>query len=158
MEHSKKYIRGPGHGNHKHGMSTSKIYRLWCSMISRCTNPKVPSYKHYGARGITICKRWRNFENFYADMGERPYDRTLDRIDNNGPYAPENCRWALREEQSHNSRRPTWITFNGETKNLSQWAKTLDIDVSSLLLRLEKWPLEEALTKPRKNYKKGYHR
>jgi len=87
-----------------HGLSEKPVYITWAIMIQRCTNPKHPNYKYYGGRGIKICKEWMRFENFFADMGDRPKGLTLDRINNNGNYEKENCRWATMTQQARNSR------------------------------------------------------
>lgn len=90
----------------KHKMSSSRLYRRWASMKARCDNPKDPSYENYGGRGIKVCNSWlESFENFYKDMGGYPEDFSLDRIDVNGNYCPENCRWTDRSEQNYNTRK-----------------------------------------------------
>lgn len=147
----------------KHGCSVrkhhraTKEYNAWCSMKKRCFNKKNPSYEHYGARGITVCERWKNsFINFLKDIGEAPsLDHSIDRIDVNGDYGPSNCRWATIKEQNANRRqRKNEIYFNNEGtreagKRLGGW-KGLVYD------RIRKgWSIQDAFTvpvKPRKEH------
>lgn len=131
---------------HKHKMVGTRIYKSWSMMKNRCSNKNNPYYKNYGGRGIKVCDEWLNFINFYADMGERPKGKSLDRIDNNKGYCKSNCKWATREEQMNNMRRNHLITYNGRTQNVSQWAKEFNIKNSVVFGRLKiGWSIEKAL-------------
>ena len=110
-----------------HGMTRTPTHTSWVAMRQRCNNANNPSWPNYGGRGIRICQRWESFENFYADMGERPDSTSLERIDNDGNYEPTNCRWATKHEQSVNMRHTIRIQFNGRTQSLSEWCQELGI-------------------------------
>jgi len=107
-------------------------------MIERCRNPKVGNFKNYGGRGIRVCRRWLRFEYFLADMGNRKTGTSLERLDNNGNYEPGNCAWKTRAEQSRNTRRNRWVTINGITKCLKDWALELGINYSTVLNRVHR--------------------
>lgn len=130
-----------------HGMRKTRIYSIWRGMKYRCQNPNHYDYKRYGARGIKVCDRWQKFENFYADMGEGYKDSlTIDRIDNKGNYEPSNCRWVNRKIQANNRRTCHLLTFNGETKNIREWAYKLGISENTIHSRLRhKLQMEEIL-------------
>lgn len=137
-----------------HGMSSTNIYRRWQCMISRCHNKSDDGYYLYGARGIKVCESWHKFENFYEDMGDAPKGRSLDRIDNNKDYSPENCRWATYKQQSRNKRNNRLITFNGATKTMMEWGEITGLGWDRLRGRIDKcnWSIEKAMTtKPMKN-------
>lgn len=137
-----------GKKNATHGMSTTPEFVVWTGMHERCHNPKSASYKDYGGRGIGVCERWSSFQAFYADVGPRPNKQAqLDRIDNNSGYRPDNVRWATRVEQARNRRSTIDLEFQGKTQCLSAWAFDLGITLQALQYRLEKWDLEQALTK-----------
>lgn len=131
-----------------HGHANTRIYRIWVGMHKRCRNPANKNFLSYGGRGISVDPRWDDFAAFLIDMGPPPSRKhSLDRIDNDGPYSPENCRWATPKEQSRNSRRPRFIELNGERKNLTEWASQIGIGPGTLWRRLKDgWPIELALT------------
>lgn len=134
-----------------------KCYGVWADMLQRCKNPNIQSYKYCGARGIKVCERWKTFVNFYADMGEKPKDRTLDRIDNDGDYCKDNCRWATSKEQAFNKRKTKWIEYNGKKLTAYDWALLTGISSINISHRLQMgWSIEEALTI--KILAKGQHR
>lgn len=129
---------------------------IFTNILQRCYNPNNPAFARYGGRGITVCDRWReSFEVFLADMGRRPSPKhSIDRIDNDGHYEPSNCRWATSKEQRRNRRDVRHITFNGESLLLTEWAARLGENYRMLAHRLERrWPIESALTEPRRKAK-----
>lgn len=152
--------------NIKHNGCKTPEYSAWAKLRERCTNPKQQSYPDYGGRGITVCARWggpESFPVFLADMGPRPSAKhSIDRKDNKkgywcgqpkcpdcGPLGREpNCRWATKGEQSRNRIVTRWITHNGQTKCLKDWANSLGLAAQTLHSRLKKHSVETALTKP----------
>jgi hypothetical protein len=135
--------------NIKHNLCGTKTYTTWLNMIKRCTDPNNNSYKNYGARGIKLCDKWLTFKGFYEDMGDRPNETTLDRIDNDGNYLKENCKWSTKKEQANNRRNSRIITYKNKTQTLQQWADELGINVKKLWNRLFtlKWTVEKTFTK-----------
>src|SRR3990167_999493 len=145
-------------GNCTHSMSKTKTYETWHQMKKRCLNKNDKDYKNYGGRRITICKRWKKFENFYKDMREKPEGMTIDRIDNGKGYYPKNCRWATARDQARNKRTSIKLTFNGETLYLIEWARKLKIKYATLRQRYSdlNWDAEKTLTIDPEVYKKSH--
>lgn len=133
--------------------SGTRTYNSWKGLKDRCYNPKHISYPNYGGRGIGVCERWSSYDNFFEDMGERPPNTSLDRIDNNGDYEPGNCRWASNLDQHNNKRNNVKVTYMGETRTLSQWATALGITKNAVYLRVThyKMPTEKAISTSRTN-------
>ncbi len=141
--------------NFSHKMTGSRIYSIWQAMKSRCYYDKNKRFKYYGGRGITVCDEWKNsFISFYEWSIKNGYDETaergqctIDRIDVNGNYEPNNCRWATIKQQANNTRRNHFIEYNGKTQTVSQWANELGVEPDSIFNRLQKgFTEEEALT------------
>ena len=133
----------------KHGMHASKEWAAWKSMKARCTNPNNAEYHRYGGRGITVCPEWFNsFSTFYEDMGAKPEGLSLDRIDNNRNYCKENCRWATTRQQLNNKSTNVFVTYKGETKSASEFARQYGIKPDTLLGRLqnERWSLDDCFS------------
>lgn len=133
-----------------HGLRRVPEYAVWAMMRQRCNNPNFPAYKHYGGRGITICERWHQFTDFYADMGSRPSpEHELDRINNDGPYSPENCRWTTSTVNRNNTRRNRWLEYDGERLTIAEWSRRTGISYGALTKRLRRgWSTERVLTIP----------
>lgn len=139
--------------NSTHGLSKTRLYGIWASMIARCYKPYIDGYENYGGRGITVCDEWLNnpeaFIEWALSHGYRD-NLSIDRIDCNGNYEPDNCRWADWYEQGANKRNNRHITYNGETHIISEWARKTGIKASTINCRITVlgWSVEDALTKP----------
>lgn len=146
---SQIYKRPPRHG-HFVGNRPTPTYRAWSGMLNRCRNDRSDSWVYYGGRGIKVCDRWLTFENFLADMGEKPKGLSIDRKDNNGDYRPENCRWATDIEQHRNRSDSLLWTFKGETKTLAEWSEVTGINHCTLNSRVKDrgWDVAQSLTTP----------
>lgn len=140
-------------GNIKHGLSKTVEYQTWARIKARCMDKNHPDYYLYGGRGIKLSKEWdESFTEFYQDIGDRPSNKhSIDRIDVNGDYSKLNCRWATNYTQSRNKRTNRIIEFNGVKMCLSDWAKKLGLNPTSLHERLQKWTLEKSLTTFKEN-------
>ena len=136
-------------GDFNHRLGGTRLYQVWAGMHSRCYSPTSPSFDYYGGRGIQVCKRWNNVLNFLEDMGHPPQGMSIDRINNDGNYTPENCRWATQEEQNSNTSRNCYVTWRGREQTIKAWAMELDLNPRSISERLKRgWTVERALTTP----------
>lgn len=135
--------------NYKHGKRHSREYAIWCGILSRCLNPNAKAYPDYGGRGITVCEPWRDFRNFFADMGACPPGFSIERDDNNKGYQPDNCRWASRSEQNNNKRDNIRVTIDGITRSLADWAEVRGLKYGTVHQRLRYgWTPERAVLTP----------
>lgn len=134
-------------GRFTHGASGSYAYSVWQHMKNRCLNPNNDRYASYGGRGIKVCERWLKFENFLADMGERPRGTSLDRFpDKDGNYEPTNCRWATPKEQQRNMRSNRLLEHNGITMSVAWWAEHLQINYGTMIARVRRgWSVAKTL-------------
>ena len=140
--------------NKIHGMKNTRIYSIWSAMKRRCYNKNVASYNAYGGRGISVCDEWKDsFVNFYEWAINNGYsdELSIDRINNDGNYSPENCRWVTFEQQCNNRRNNILFEYNGEKHNLMQWCKILNLDYKFIHNRIYrmKWDFEKAITTPK---------
>ena len=123
--HSKRYQKSPE-------------YNTWAGMRKRCENPRAKGFARYGGRGIRVCERWLLFDSFLADMGTRPSDRhSIGRLDNDGDYGPDNCRWETPEEQARNTRATKTITHDGECLTFAEWARRIGVAPATITRRVQ---------------------
>lgn len=142
----------------KHGMSYTRLYTIWALMKARCVNPNRKEYPRYGGRGIKVFDEWLEFQPFMEWAIESGYsdELTLDRKDNDGNYTPDNCRWVTRLVQAYNKSNNRYITHNGETKTICQWAEEYNIPYYVLKKRIDVlgWDFGKAISEPPKKMKK----
>lgn len=154
----KKELLKSGAMSRSHGLSKTRLYRIWGWIYTRCYNHNSENYPDYGGRGIQMCDRWLIFQTFREDVGEPPSDKhSIDRIDVNGNYEPSNWRWATQIEQARNKRNNHLITANGETRCLAAWAELTGLKQGLIARRIRRgWPVDEALEfKERKRRRKS---
>lgn len=140
------------------GLSTSREYTSWKGMMHRCYAKNDRCFHLYGARGILVCPRWHSFLLFFEDMGERPNGMTLDRIDTNGGYSKENCRWATARQQGLNRRNNRILVMGEESKPLAEWATEYGHNPSRICARLKMgWSVEKAIKTPMNGTERQYY-
>lgn len=141
----------------RHGARHTRLYYVWIEMKQRCSNPNNKRYVDYGGRGIRVCEEWKDFAVFQKWALENGYQEglSIDRINNDENYEPQNCRWANRKTQCRNQRKNHLIIYKGQTKTLTEWAEQFCINKHTLRMRLKLgWSVEEALETPVKNFNK----
>lgn len=137
----------------KHGLSKSRLYSTHVLMMRRCYDTKDVSYKSYGGRGITVCERWHNIANFIEDNSDYTPGLSIDRIDNNSGYSPENCRWATKKQQQRNMRTNRIITAFGKAMCLSEWSEITGLKLTTIRTRINRgWDNEKALSTKKQNH------
>lgn len=147
-----------GDETRKHGMTGTRIYRIYRGMIERCYNKNSVSYKDWGGRGIAVCAEWlgeKGFENFYKWSMENGYkdNLSIDRKNNDGNYEPSNCRWATRLIQTNNTRKNVYITYKGKTQSLADWCRELELEYDMIYLRYRRgWDTEKMFTQPKREW------
>lgn len=138
-------------GRVTHGMSRERLFRIWSSMIKRCSDEKYVGYMDYGGRGITVCDEWKDLETFVGWANSHGYsdDLSIDRIDNNSGYCPDNCRWVDNYVQANNKRNNTLITYRNETHTLPEWSRITGIKQCTLRYRLKAgWQVNDIIERP----------
>lgn len=137
----KQELSGEKNSNYKHGYKHTRIHHIWVDIRQRCNNPHNHAYANYGGRGITVCEDWNNFTAFLSWSKANGYsdNLTIDRIDVNKGYCPDNCRWVSRKVQSINKRNNRLVTYKGQTKTLREWADTFHVNYDMLRYRLDNW-------------------
>lgn len=158
LQHGDIKSCGCMHHKYGHGQTNTRLYHIWCTMKARCNRPTAQKYNRYGGRGIKLCDEWQTFENFHEWAINNGYAENLsiDRIDNDKGYYPENCRWATNIEQANNTSKTRRVNAFGETHTIREWSAITGVDFKLISRRLAKgWEPEPALTVPKYYYKGG---
>lgn len=138
-------VAGSNNPRFRHGMCHTKIYDIWNQIIGRCLNPSHARYADYGGRGVTVCDEWRDFTNFYADMGDRPEGKSIDRLDNSMGYSKANCAWVPISSQNTNKRNNRLITAFGLTLPITWMGRLIGVGSSHLGKLLKKHHIEDVI-------------
>lgn len=145
--------------NESHGMTGTRIYKIWSGMHSRCKTTSATGYKNYGGKGIKVCQRWESFSCFLEDMGIPSDGQSIERNDSSRDYEPGNCRWATRIEQNRNQSDLVYINYAGKRQCAAAWAEELGVQASTLIARRRnQWPDEKIITTPVRGHKQYQRR